>query len=394
MTEHRLRLGVAGIGRAYSLMQPSLLADERVQLVAAADPNPAARARFIAECGGAAYATVAMLCDDPAVDAIYVATPHQHHAEHVKLATARGKHVLVEKPMALTLADCAAMIEDARRAGVHLVVGHSHSFDRPIQRAREIIASGAVGSVRMITALNYTDFLYRPRRGDELDTQAGGGVFFNQAPHQVDLVRFLAGGGARSVRAGAGVWDRARPTEGAYSAFLDFDDGIFASMIYSGYAHFDTDEWCDGIGESGAAKDFTQYGAARRLLAGLADAQAELEAKSARSAEVAATNKPRVHEHFGVVVVSCAGADLRPMPTGVWVYGDDTRRFEALPPPSVARGAVIDELCAAVLDDREPLHNGAWGLATMEVCLAMLQSAREGREMMLQHQRGSPSPDV
>jgi len=394
MTEHRLRLGVAGIGRAYSLMRPSLLADKRVQLVAAADPNPAARARFVAEGGGAAYATVAMLCDDPAVDAVYVATPHQLHAEHVKLATARGKHVLVEKPMALTLADCAVMIQDARRTGVHLVVGHSHSFDRPIQRAREIIASGTVGPVRMITALNYTDFLYRPRRAEELDTAAGGGVLFNHAPHQVDLVRFIAGSPARSVRAGAGAWDKARPTEGAYSAFLDFDDGIFASMTYSGYAHFDTDEWCDGIGESGAAKDSSQYGAARRMLAGLADAKAELEARNARSAEAAAAENPRSHEHFGVVVVSCARADLRPMPTGVWIYGDDALRFEALPPPSVARGAVIDELCAAVFDGREPLHDGAWGLATMEVCLAMLQSAREGRELTLRHQIGRPQSDA
>jgi phthalate 4,5-cis-dihydrodiol dehydrogenase len=379
-------LGVAGLGRAFSLMLPSLRLDPRIQLVAGADPDEAARARFAAEFSAQSYATVDALCDDAAVEAIYVATPHQLHAEQVRQAAAKGKHVLVEKPMALSLSECQAMVNAARRGGIQLIVGHSHSFDRPLARTREIIASGAVGAVRMITALNFTDFLYRPRRPEELDTAAGGGVFFNQAPHQVDIVRLLGGGRVRSVRAGAGAWDQARPTEGAYSAFLTFEGGLFASLTYSGFAHFDSDEWCEGIGESGYPKDPTAYGAARRALAGL-DAKAELEAKQARNLAAEIGGAP-FHEHFGVVIASCDHADLRPTPTGVMIYGDDSPRFEALPPPTVPRAGVIDELCAAVFDKRPPLHDGAWALATMEVCLAMLQSAREGREIALQHQTG------
>ena len=60
----------------------------------------------------------------------------------------------------------------------------------------------------MITALNYTDFLYRPRRPEELDTAQGGGAVFNQAAHQVDIVRLLGGGRVKSVRAATGAWDR------------------------------------------------------------------------------------------------------------------------------------------------------------------------------------------
>ena len=126
----------------------------------------------------------------------------------------------VEKPMAVTLDACAQMIEAAERAGVCLVVGHSHSFDRPILRAREIIASGDVGAVRMISAQYYTDYRYRPRRPEELDTTLGGGVVFSQGAHQIDVVRLLAGGHVRTVRASTGAWDPARPTEGAYSALL------------------------------------------------------------------------------------------------------------------------------------------------------------------------------
>ena len=72
--------------------------------------------QFARDFGGAAYATVDELCADPSVDAVYVATPHQFHAEHAVAAAAHRKHMLVEKPMALTLVECATMIDAARAA--------------------------------------------------------------------------------------------------------------------------------------------------------------------------------------------------------------------------------------------------------------------------------------
>ncbi|MBP0576008.1 Gfo/Idh/MocA family oxidoreductase, partial [Mycobacterium tuberculosis] len=74
------------------------------------------------------------------------------HLAHVELAARHGKHVLVEKPMALSIADCLAMNAAADAAGIHILVGHSHSFDLPYLRARALIASGAFGRVRMIHA--------------------------------------------------------------------------------------------------------------------------------------------------------------------------------------------------------------------------------------------------
>ena len=90
---------------------------------------------------------------------------------------------------------------------------------------------------------------------EELDTAKGGGVVFSQAAHQVDIVRLLAGAKATSVRAFTGNWDAARHTEGAYSAQIEFEDGSFASLTYSGYAHFDTDEFMGWWGELGQARD-------------------------------------------------------------------------------------------------------------------------------------------
>src|SRR5262249_51984094 len=137
-----------------------------------------------------------------------------------------------------------------------------------------------LGRVRMITALNFTDFLYRPRRAEELDTQRGGGVVFSQAAHQVDIVRLLGGGKLRSIRAVTGAWDSARPTEGAYAALLTFEDGTAASIVYSGYGHYDSDALLDWIGELGNPKDAQAYGAARRSLAAARDPRDEAHIKA------------------------------------------------------------------------------------------------------------------
>jgi phthalate 4,5-cis-dihydrodiol dehydrogenase len=405
MAERRLRVGVAGMGRAFTLMLPTLAADPRVELVAAADPRADARQRFAADFGARTYASVDELCADPGVEVVYIATPHQDHAVHVARAAGHGKHVLVEKPMAITLDQCRSMIDAAERAGIVLVVGHSHSFDRPILRTREIIASGAVGGVRMITAQYYTDFLYRPRRPEELVTERGGGVVFSQGAHQVDIVRLLGGGAVRSVRALTGAWDSARPTEGAYVALLTFDEGVIASLTYSGYAHFDGDEFCGGIGELGAPKEASRYGAARRALRQVTSAAEEATLKNARnyggtaySMQSSSVSADRTHstpgapwhEHFGCVLVSCEHADLRPLPTGVMVYGDAGIRLDPLPKPDVPRAEVIDELYGAVVRGEPPLHSGRWAMATLEVCLAILRSAREQRDIALIHQRDEP----
>jgi phthalate 4,5-cis-dihydrodiol dehydrogenase len=377
-----IRIGVAGLGRAFALMAPTFAADARVALVAGADPRTEARERFKQDYGGRAYGTVEELCADPGVDVVYIATPHHFHAPQALLAASFKKHLLVEKPMALTLQDCRAMIDAARKSAVQLIVGHSHSFDFPISRTKDLILSGAFGRVRMITALDFTDFLYRPRRPEELATERGGGVLFNQAAHQVDILRLLAGGNVRSVRAFGGNWDPARPTEGAYSCLLGFDNGVFASAVYSGYAHFDSDEFMEWIGEMGQRKDPAKYGSTRKSLA---EAKDEITAKNARNygGPEFRDTQPALHQHFGVFIVSCEKADLRPLPGGVMIYGDAEQRLDPLPPPKVPRVEVIDELYGAVVEGRAPLHSGEWAMATLEACLAMLRSAREGKEVLL-----------
>jgi phthalate 4,5-cis-dihydrodiol dehydrogenase len=375
-----LNIGVVGLGRGFMLMAPTLRTDPRCRLVAAADPRPAALARFAAEFGGRGYGSAEELCADPAVDVVYIASPHQHHAHQAVAAARAGKHVLVEKPMALDLDQCAVMVAAARKAGTFLVVGPSHGFDAPVAQAAALIASGAYGAVRMVSALNYTDFLFRPRRPEELDTAQGGGVVFSQAAHQVDVVRRLVGAPVARVRAQVGAWDPARPADGAYTAFLTFEGGAAATLTYSGYGRFDSDELMGWIGETGRPKDPAAYGAARRRLA---EASSETDLKTERTYGAAGAEAAPAahHEHFGPVIVSCEHADLRPTADGVIVHADRETTFHPAPPPTVPRQGVIDELWGAVVDGRPPLHSGEWGLANLEVCLAILRSSAEGREI-------------
>ncbi len=216
----------------------------------------------------------------------------------------------------------------------------------------------------------------------------------NQAPHQVDMVRLIAGGRATRVHASVGAWDRTRPAPAAYSAHLSFAGGAFASLTYSGYGHFDSDEFAGWVGESGEDKDQGRYGQARARLAALAGAEQEVALKAAgnyggadyKGSAALAHAPSRHHQHFGLLIASCERADLRPGPDGVAIYEDAGIRIEPLPPPAVPRAEVIDELYAAVVAGRPPLHDGAWSRATMEVCLAMGESARTGTEITLEHQ--------
>lgn len=386
MTCEPIRLGVAGLGRAFVLMLPSFRADPRLRLIAAAAPRADSRAAFEAEFGGRTYADVEALCADPEVEAVYVATPHDLHADHVLAAARAGKHILVEKPLAVRLEDGARMIDAARSAGVRLIVGPSHSFDGPVALAREIIESGEFGELRMLQALNYTDFLYRPRRPEELRTENGGGIIFSQAVHQVDIVRLLAGGEATSVMAMTGNWDPQRPTEGAFSALLRFKSGAFATMTYSGYAHFDSDIWMENVGELGGDKAASTYGAARRALARV-PREKEAELKTTRTFGNGKEPPPAVHhEHFGPIIALCDRADLRLTPDGVDIFGDIMRGFRAAPNVERARGGVLDALVAAVRHGCEPTQTGEWGLASLEICHAILEAARAGRPIELKHQ--------
>jgi phthalate 4,5-cis-dihydrodiol dehydrogenase len=382
-------LGIAGLGMAGAVMVHAAAAHPDFVIRAAADPHRSPREAFARDHNARAFEDLKMLVREPDVSVVYIATPHQYHAEHATLAAEHGKHIILEKPMALTLAECDAIIAAVERHKVHLIVGHTHAFDPAVRLMREIIARGELGKLGLIHSFNYTNYLYRPRRPEELDTAQGGGLLFNQVPHQIDTARLLAGGQVRSLRASTTVLDPSRPTEASCAALLQFDNGTAASLIYSGYDHFDSDEWHSGIGERGAPKTIVHGGARRSL----AKAQDESKARTETFAYGAASGDLPPHQtHFGVTNVTCADGDMRASADGVIVYGRDGMRDIAIQRGGSIPGRreVLDDMRMAIRTGVSPVHNGRWAKANVEVALAMLQSAREGREVELKHQVAVP----
>lgn len=377
-----LRWGVIGLGRAFMLMLPAFRGDPRFRLLAAADPRPDARAQFERDFGVQAFADAAAVCAHPDVDAIYVASPHAEHERHVVLAAQHRKHVMVEKPMAISLDACSRMIEACERSQVVLMVGHSHGLDAPIDRCQELIQTKRFGEVRMVTALNFTDFMFRPRARAELDPALGGGVVLNQGAHQVDIARRLCGGLVEQVDAWTGSWDLMRKGEGAYTALLRFRSGAVANLTYSGYAHFNSDLWMDGVGELGRPVPPGKHHQTRgRLLAAIAsDSEQDLKAHrlyGGAPAPTAALGLAGGHQHFGPLIISCEKADIRPSPLGLHIDADDGYYFEPMSPPVVERQEVFDAFLRGMEQTPTSLHNGRWGRATVAVCEAIARSAEQ-----------------
>jgi phthalate 4,5-cis-dihydrodiol dehydrogenase len=386
-----VRVAIAGLGAAACMMIPALLKHPSIRITAAADIDPAPLERLRGDFQAETFRSVAALCQSPNVDAIYIATPTQYHTEHTLLALEHRKHVVLEKPMALGLADADAMIAAAARHGVQLVVGHSHSFEPPIRKIREIVRSGELGRLRMLHNWYFTDWLYRPRNVEELDTQLGGGVTFRQGSHQFDLLRWIGGGLVRSVRAMTGVWDARRPTEGSHVVYLEFEDGTPATAVYSGYDRFHTAELTFGIGEQGQPVDASVYGRARKALSriGSAHEEAALKRSSVRygGSRMRLASGPAPHPPFyGLTLVSGEKGDIRQSANGLFVYGEEAKREIPLPTDETGRDAVVRELYDAVVHGCPPAHGGRWGKANLEVCLAVLASARDRTEVVLAHQ--------
>jgi len=390
-----LRLGMAGLGVASTQILPPIAKLPFIKITAAADMRADAVAKFSAQYKAEGYTSVEELCASPNVDAVYIATPNALHAEHAITAAKHKKHIIVEKPMAMNLAECDAMNEAADKYGVKLLCGHTHSFDPPIRKIREIVKNGELGKLCMINTWNYNEFMYRPRMKHELAMTRG--VVLNQGPHHVDVVRLIGGGMVRSVRAMTGIWDKAREWEGSYTCYLEFADGTPATLVYSGYGFFDTAELFDWVGEGGQHRPPETNLSVRAKLREVRSVEEEEQLKEGmrfggkREGEFSHVwSGERKQPFFGHTVVSCQKGDIRQTPDGLKIYGETEQREIKLPAGSRGREAEVEELYDAVVKGRPVFHGGRWGAATLEVCLAMLESAQQRKEIMLSHQVASP----
>lgn len=382
-----LRVGMAGLGAGARQVLPSFKLVNGVELTAVADVRQAARDEFAAR-GVRAFDSVEAMAKSPDVDAIWIATPNVLHMEHTITAANNGKHVICEKPMALNLDQAEAMIDAVERNGVKYVQGHSKIYNPPVRKMREVAASGKLGRVIQINTWNYRNWLNQPRLATEVDTATGGGVAYRQGPHQTDVVRCVGGGMVKTVRAITGRWDPNFNTEGNYSAFLEFEDGTPAMMSMNGYAHFDIMELTWGIGEGGQQTPVEElYQPTERLTKAYEpEAKYALPEYTEQGYEQRQRGGGERHQPFyGLTVVSCERGDIRQSPDGLYLYTDEGRT-EIGCDTDTGHASELAELEEAVRLNRPSFPDARWGMATLEVILAILESSKKGAEVRLSHQ--------
>jgi phthalate 4,5-cis-dihydrodiol dehydrogenase len=368
-----LRIGITGLGAASRLVLADIGKVEGVRLAAAADIRDEARSRFTREHGLPAFESVAALCESGEVDAVWIETPNHRHCEHVVAAAERGKHVICAKPLAASLEECDSMIAACRAAGVRLLQGHSKIFDPPVRAMAAMAREGRLGRVIAIDSWWYNDWLRRPRLAAELDERLGAGFILRQAPHLVDIATYIAGSRATRVRAMSGRWDAAAPSQGNCAALIGFESGAMANLSLNGYGYFSTSELIWDIGVFGERK---APGKPAARMAPLSEA-----AKYGQSA-VRERKTGDAMPFVGLTLVSCEGGVMRQSPHGLYLYTDKGREEIALPPYR-GRAAELIELRDALNENRDVCPNGEWGKANLEICLAMLVSARENRDVEL-----------
>jgi len=170
------------------------------------------------------------------VHAVILATPDQDRLPLTRMAAAAGKHVLAEKPMAPTVAECDAMIAACAAAQVRLAVVKTERYRKITQQAKELVDSGQLGPLRMLRTVSVFPASLTRQLFDErgwMSDPRGGGLFMGMASHNTDFLRWLTGREAVRVFAQATTFSDLPGTALSVMAQIEFEDRIMAHLWVS-----------------------------------------------------------------------------------------------------------------------------------------------------------------
>ncbi len=324
---------------------PSIRAAEDAELVAICSRDMG-RAEAFAERHGAsaAYDSLEELVKDPRVDVVFIASPNHLHASYTKVAAQAGKHVLVEKPMALTAKDAADMVRVCRAKGVKLGLGFESVHHPAMKEARRLVKDGVVGTASLVQAQyggGIRGVVSPPARSGGLndwwstpEMVGGASAMMALGVHAVNALRFILGQEVVVVTAMTDGHVPENPLEGLATLLLRFEGGPIG-MVVCGRR---TPDLKAGV---------VIYGSDGRIV--LED-----------------TTGPHIQGTLEVVSESV----------------NATEEYEHDPLGTV-RGQV-EAFCRSVRQDTEPSSSGVDGLRVVEVTTAMIESATTGRTVRVE----------
>lgn len=232
----RLRWGILGAARVNERLLPAIVEAPNSQLVAIASRRPGSAGETLRKYapqhqGVREYNSLEALLENADVEAVYLPMANEEHAKWALLAIRHGKHVLIEKPMALTVEDIEAIEAAAREYRVTVMEGFMYRFHPQHARVQEIVASGLIGEVRSVRS-SYS-FMMRPARMYRLarDSEQGGGAMWDIGPYAIHSLRLCFGSEPLEVTAMAKYVESG--ADSAASGVLDFGDGRFGHFDIS-----------------------------------------------------------------------------------------------------------------------------------------------------------------
>ncbi len=336
---NRVRIAVLGTGIIVTdFHMLTLQNNHRAEVVAAANLHPESLERLSRRFNiPRTYTDFGGLAQDPDVDAVVIGLPNYLHAPVTIQMLEAGKHVLCEKPMALSVAEAEAMVAASQRTGRKLMIAHMWRFDPEILWLKNVVASGQLGKV--FKAKSHAIWLYEgPASGSWFVTPqfAGGGALADMGIHSIDTLRFVLGG-ARPIRVSASVGTHFQDIEldDTATVLLEFEGGI-AGLIEAGWYHL----YADGL--EGYTQVFGTEGYARAL-----------------------------------------PSELHTYVEGVWsvTHPQMPKRKQQCDMPMYQ--AQMDHFLDCILEDRLPSPGGTDGLWAMRVLEAAYRSAEIGETIVI-----------
>ena len=331
-----IRIGIIGCGKIAQVRHlPEYAANPHVELAGYYDLNTQRAQEMAAQYGGKVYDSYFDLLNDPSIDAVSICVENRSHAEITTYALYAGKHVLCEKPMAVTLAECESMVAAAERNGKHLMIGHNMRFDPVHRKAKELLDGGIIGDI----------ITFRATMGnagpENWSMEAGSTWFFDKQKaamgalsdlgiHKVDLLQYLTG--QKVIETTAKVMTLNKHT--ATGAPITVDDNALCILRMNG-------------GSAGTmAASWTVYGQ-----------------ESNSTCLFGTRGVMRIYNSL------TAPIEVRDLSNTITAY-----QFE-----HQTRSGVIDAFIDALEHDREPEVSGREALTTMRTIFGCIKSSETGR---------------